>query len=399
VPFAAAKDLAIVSLPLLALTIASFGIGTTEFIIMGLLPEISASLRVSIPQAGLLVSAYAFGVAFGAPAVAVATARLPRKIALLALMGIFIAGNAGCALAPSYALLILARVVTSFAHGAFFGIGSVAARDLAAPGKRTQAVAIMFAGLTLANVLGVPFGTALGQALGWRAPFWAVILIGLAAGSAIARFIPAGLPGSKQGIAAEFLTLRHPRVLLPMAISALASVSMFSVVTYITPLLEQVSGLTPHGVTIALLFYGLGLTSGNLAGGGLADWRLLTTITGTFVAVIAVLVLFTVTCHWPLPAVATLTIWGALAFALVSPLQSWVVIAASDAPNLAATLNQGAFNFGNATGAWAGGMALSAGASYATLPWLGAAIAAVALAVTLFAVRGVRGAQAVELTP
>lgn len=381
------------SLPLLALTIASFGIGTTEFIIMGLLPDISASLHVSIPQAGLLVSAYAFGVAFGAPAVAVATARLPRKTALLALMGIFIAGNLGCAVAPSYALLILARVVTSFAHGAFFGIGSVTARDLAAPGRRTQAVAIMFAGLTLANVLGVPFGTALGQALGWRAPFWAVILIGVAAAGAIARFIPGHLPGSKQGIAAEFLTLRHPRVLLPMAISTLSSVSLFSVVTYVTPLLEQVSGLTPHGVTIALLFFGLGLTIGNLAGGWLADWRLLTTIVGAFVAVIAVLLLFTVTCHWPIPAVATLTLWGALAFALVSPLQSWVVIAASDAPNLAATLNQGAFNFGNATGAWAGGVALGAGAGYAALPWLGAAIAAIALAVTFFAVRDVREAR------
>ena len=376
-------------LPLLALTIASFGIGTTEFIIMGLLPEVSESLHVGVPQAGLLVSGYAFGVAFGSPLVAVATARLPRRTALLALMAVFILGNIGCAMAQSYAFLMVARVVTSFAHGAFFGIGSVVARDLVAPNRRARAVAIMFAGLTLANVLGVPFGTALGQAFGWRAPFWVVVGIGLLAGGAIARTIPA-LPGSTTGLLAEFGTLRHPRVLLPMAISTLSSVSLFIVVTYITPLLEQVSGLTPHGVTIALLLFGLGLTFGNLAGGRLADWRLVTTVVGTFATVIAVLALFTVTSHWPVPAIATLTLWGALAFALVSPLQSWVVEAASDAPNLAATLNQGAFNFGNATGAWAGGVALGAGMDYATLPWLGAGVAAIALALTLVAARGVR---------
>lgn len=375
-----------IPLPLLALTIASFGIGTTEFIIMGLLPDVSASLGVSIPTAGLLVSAYAFGVAFGSPFVAIATARLRRKTALLILMAIFILGNIGCAMAPTYGLLMAARIATSLAHGAFFGIGSVVARDLVPPHRRTQAVALMFAGLTLANVLGVPFGTGLGQALGWRMPFFIVAVIGVLAAAAIARTIP-DLPGSTGGLAAEILTLRHPRVLMPMAISTLSSVSLFSVLTYITPLLEQVSGLTPHEVTIALLLFGVGLTGGNLIGGRLADWRLATTVIGAFVAVILVLALFTVTSHSAVPAVATLTLWGALAFALVSPLQSWVVDAASDAPNLAATLNQGAFNFGNATGAWAGGAALGAGMSYAALPWLGAIVAAVALALTLAAVR------------
>jgi DHA1 family inner membrane transport protein len=364
-------------LPLLALVIASFGIGTTEFVIMGLLPDVSESLRVSVPRAGLLVSGYAYGVAFGSPLIAIATARLPRKTALVLLMAIFTVGNIGCALAPTYATLMLARVVTSFAHGAFFGIGSVVARDLVAPNRRTQAVAIMFAGLTLANVLGVPFGTALGQALGWRAPFWAVTVIGLMAGGAIARFIPAGMPGSTTGLAAEFLTLRHPRVLIPMAISTLSSVSLFSVVTYITPLLEHVSGLTPHGVTIALLLFGLGLTIGNLVGGRLADWRLTTTVIGAFVAVIAVMVLFTATSHWPAPAMATLTLWGALAFALVSPLQSWVVDAASDAPNL-------------------GGVALDAGLGYGALPWIGASVAAVALALTLVAARGAVEGRVIE---
>ncbi len=383
-------------LPLLALALASFGIGTTEFIIMGLLPDVAHDLSVSVPQAGLLVSGYAFGVAFGAPLVAIATSRMPRKGALLALMAIFILGNLGCALAPTYALLMVARVVTAFAHGAFFGIGSVVARDLVPPGKKAQAVAVMFSGLTLANVLGVPFGTALGQAMGWRFPFLVVTAIGVFAAAAIAYAIPSHLKGSKNGIGAEFVALREPRVLLPMAISVLSSVSLFSVFTYIAPLLEGVSGLSPHAVTWALLLFGLGITIGNLVGGRLADWKLVGTVIGSFVGVALVLSLFTVTSHAAVPALITLFVWGALTFALASPLQVWVVEAAADAPNLAATLNQGAFNFGNATGAWLGGAALSSGLAYAHLPWIGAAVAVLALAVTL-AARGGAATLGVDL--
>jgi DHA1 family inner membrane transport protein len=379
----------VLSRPLIALAVASFGIGTTEFIIMGLLPDVSRDLGVSIPRAGLLVSGYAYGVAFGAPLVAIATARLPRKAALLMLMAIFTLGNLGCALAPSYALLMTARVATSFAHGAFFGIGSVVARDLVPARKKAQAVAVMFSGLTLANVLGVPFGTALGQAEGWRFPFFVVVAIGLGAAAAIALWVPA-MPGSSNRIATEFGTLRQPRVLLPMAISVLSSVSLFCVFTYVAPLLEQVSGLAPHQVTLALLLFGVGITAGNLVGGRLADWRLVTTVVAAFAGVALVLAIFTVTSHAAIPAQVTLFVWGALAFAVASPLQIWVVEAAADAPNLAATLNQGAFNFGNATGAWLGGAALGAGLGYAELPWLGAGIALVALAVTLAARAGAR---------
>ena len=380
-------------MPLLALAIAAFGIGTTEFIIMGLLPDVARDLAVSVPRAGFLVSGYAFGVAFGAPLVASATARLPRKTALLLLMGVFILGNVGCALAPTYALLMTARVLTSFAHGAFFGIGSVVARDLVPPRKKAQAVAIMFSGLTLANVLGVPFGTALGQVMGWRFPFFIVTAIGLLAAVAIAVFVPSGLPGSGNRIAKEFGALRQPRVLLPMGISVLSSISLFSVFTYIAPLLEHVSGLTPHQVTIALVLFGVGITFGNLVGGRLADWRLVATVIGALGCVAIVLALFTVTSHAALPAMATLTVWGALTFAVASPLQVWVVEAAAEAPNLAATLNQGAFNFGNATGAWAGGIALSAGLPYAQLPWLGAIVAIIALGVTLLARAGAAALQ------
>ena len=373
-------------LPLLALTVASFGIGTTEFIIMGLLPSLADDLNVTIPQAGLLVSGYAYGVAFGAPLVAIATAKLPRKTALLGLMAIFILGNIGCATAPTYAMLMLARIGTSFAHGAFFGISSVVARDLVPPNRKAQAVAIMFSGLTLANVLGVPFGTALGQAMGWRFPFFVVTIIGLLAAGAIAIAIPSGLAGSS-GISSEFGALRQIRVLLPMAISVLSSISLFSVFTYIAPLLENVAGLTPHAVTIALLLFGVGITIGNLVGGRLADWRLVGTVAGSFVGVILILALFTLTSHSGVPAMATVLVWGVLSFAVGAPLQLWVVEAATDAPNLAATLNQGAFNFGNATGAWAGGAALGAGLGYAQLPWLGAGVAFLALLVT-FAARG-----------
>ncbi|SFL60856.1 MFS transporter, DHA1 family, arabinose polymer transporter [Bradyrhizobium sp. NFR13] len=371
------------SLPILALAAASFGIGTTEFVIMGLLPDVARSLSVTIPQAGHLVSGYAMGVVIGAPIVAMATAGIPRKTALLALMALFTIGNLGCALAPDYWLLMTARVVTAFAHGAFFGIGAVVASNLVPREQRTQAISLMFAGLTLANVLGVPFGTALGQAAGWRAAFWAVVAIGIFAFLAIARFVPSGMPGTRGGLAKEFRALGRWPVLLPMLISTIASVSMFSLFTYITPLLEEVTGLTPHGVTGALLAIGVGLTIGNLIGGRLADRNLLSTIIGAFVCLVIVLGALALVVHMALPTLALLILWGGIAFALVSPLQIWVVDAATDAPNLASTLNQGAFNLGNATGAWIGGVALNAGVHYAQLPLLAALVATVGLGLTL----------------
>ncbi|GJE58152.1 MFS transporter [Methylobacterium trifolii] len=371
------------SLPILALAVASFGIGTTEFVIMGLLPEVAHSFGVTIPQAGYLVSGYALGVVVGAPLVAIATAGLPRKTALLALMAVFLAGNVGCALAPTYALLMLARIATAFAHGAFFGIGAIVARDLVPREKRAQAVSLMFTGLTLANVLGVPLGTALGQAAGWRATFWAVVGIGVAAGLAIQVFVPAGIPGTKGGLAREFRTLGRWPVLRPMLISTLSSVSLFTVFTYITPFLTGVTGLTSHGVTGALFAAGIGLTAGNLIGGRLADRNLIATVIGSFLGLIAVLALLALVARYEVATLAVLVVWSALAFALVSPLQIWVVEAATDAPNLASTLNQGAFNLGNATGAWLGGSALSLGAGYGQLPLIAAGVAALGLGLAL----------------
>jgi DHA1 family inner membrane transport protein len=366
-------------LPLLALAMASFGIGTTEFVIMGLLPDVAGDLAVSIPKAGLLVSGYALGVTFGAPIVAVATARLDRRSALLLLIGIFILGNFFCAVAPSYELLMAARIATAFCHGAFFGLGAVVAAQVVPAERRAQAIALMFTGLTLANVLGVPFGTALGQALGWRATFWAVVGIGVAAALALHAWLPRGLKSSGGSLLQEARSLGRAQVLLAMLISVLASASLFSVFTYIAPILETVTRESPHQVTWALVVFGAGLTLGNLVGGRLGDWRLMPSVIAIFILLIAALCGFTVTDRAPWLALLTLFVWGGLTFALVSPLQMRVMSEASDAPNLASTLNQGAFNLGNASGAFAGGIALTHGFAYGSIPWIGAALAAAGL--------------------
>jgi DHA1 family inner membrane transport protein len=364
---------------LLALAMASFGIGTTEFVIMGLLPNVAGDLGVSIPKAGMLVSGYALGVVFGAPVLAVATARLDRRRALLLLIGIFILGNFLCAVAPSYEVLMASRIAAAFCHGAFFGLGSVVAAQVVPAEKKARAIALMFTGLTLANVLGVPFGTALGQALGWRATFWAVVGIGVAAAVALYAWLPRGIPSPRASLMQEARSLGRPQVLLAMLISVLASASLFSVFTYIAPILEEVTRESPHQVTWALVVFGAGLTLGNLVGGRLGDWRLMPSVIAIFILLIGVLAGFTVTDRASWVALPTLFVWGGLTFALVSPLQMRVMSEASDAPNLASTLNQGAFNLGNASGAFASGVALTDGVAYGSIPWIGVALATAGL--------------------
>jgi DHA1 family inner membrane transport protein len=378
-------------LPLLALALATFGIGTTEFVIMGLLPDVSADLKVPIPEAGLLVTAYALSVAFGSPFLAIATARMNRRGALLLLMGVFILGNLLCALAPSYSLLMAARIVCALCHGAFFGLGTVVAAALVPQEKRTQAIAMMFGGLALANVLGVPFGTALGNAFGWRQTFWAVVAIGFVASFALYAWLPRDVPTPPIRLIQEARSLGSTQVLLAMVISVLASASLFGVLTYITPILENVTRLSAGSVTLMLLLFGVGLTLGNLLGGRLGDWRLMPSLIGILVLLAPLLALFTMTSKAVIPAAATIFCWGLLAFALISPLQMRVVNEAAGAPSLASTLNQGAFNLGNATGAWLGDVGLTHGLPYDQLPWIGAALAAVAL---LFTIISYRRAQA-----
>ncbi len=380
-------------LPLIALAIASFGIGTTEFIIMGLLPDLSRDLGVSIPSAGMLVTGYALGVTFGAPVVAVAMSRFRRKTALMLLLGVFIVGNFLCAVAPTYTLLLLARILTALCHGAFFGIGAVVATSLVPRDQRSRAVALMFTGLTLANIFGVPLGTALGQWAGWRSAFWAIVPIGVLAAAAVAWLVPAQRDGAPVRLLREFGVLRRPQVLLAMSMSVLSSASLFAVFTYITPLLENVTGLSPHHVTFVLLLFGVGITIGNLVGARLADWRQTPALIGIFAVYALVGASLAYASHSATPAIVCVLIWGAVAFSPGAALQTRVVDNAVEAPNLASTLNQGAFNLGNAMGAWTGGIALSAGASYDSLPLLAASFAASALALAVFsAVLGSRRA-------
>ncbi|UXN60449.1 MFS transporter [Phyllobacterium zundukense] len=371
-------------LPILALAIASFCIGTTEFVIMGLLPEVAADLGVSIPGAGLLVTGYALGVVIGAPIIAIATASLPRKSVLIGLAMLFVVGNLFCAIAPNYWMLMVARVVTAFGHGAFFGIGSVVAANLVPRHKRASAIALMFAGLTLANILGVPAGTALGEIYGWRATFYAVVAIGIAAVIAIVLLVPATREEQKGGgFISEIRVLGKLQVWLAMLISALASAGLFAVFTYIKPILTDVSGISTSAVTWVLLLFGAGMTVGNIIGGKLADWKLMPTVIGTLVALMFIHAIFAEVSGNAVAAIVVVFVWGVLTFVIVPPLQMRVVETAEEAPNLAATLNQGAFNVGNASGAWIGGAALTWGVSYQNLPFVGSALAVIAVLVAV----------------
>ncbi|MGX5804206.1 MFS transporter [Bradyrhizobium sp. Arg314] len=371
-------------LPILALAIASFCIGTTEFVIMGLLPEVAASLQVNISSAGLLVTGYALGVVFGAPVVAMATAHLPRKRVLVGLAALFVVGNLLCAIAPNYWMLMAARVFTAFGHGAFFGIGSVVAASLVPRNKRAIAIALMFSGLTLANILGVPAGKALGEAFSWRTPFLAVVGTGLISVAAVAWLVPSDVAQPRGGgLRGELRVLAKLQVWLAMLIAALASASLFAVFTYIKPYLTDVSGLSTAAVTWVLLLFGVGMTIGNIIGGRLADWKLMPTVIGTLLLLAVLFVGFKEFGAIGSVAIGMVFMWGLLLFVVVPPLQIRVVEAASEGPNLAATLNQGAFNVGNAGGAWLGGIALNCGVSYANLPLVGAALALVAVAVAV----------------
>ncbi len=373
-------------IPLLALAVAAFGIGTSEFIIMGLLPNLASSFHVSIPRAGMLVSGYALSVTIGSPIVAVAIARLERKTALLLLMGIFTLGNLACAVAPTYGLLFSARILTALCHGAFFGTGSIVAADLVPRKQRAQAIALMFSGLTLANVLGVPAGTALGQAFGWRASFWAIVPIGLIASAFLFWLLPRQ-PAGDNSLIHEFRILRRPQVLLVLAMSTLASASLFCVFTYIAPMLETVTGISPHAVTIVLLLFGIGITGGNFLGGWLSDWRQMPSIIGTLVVLLFVLLSLYSAEHFVIPAVGIILFWGFVQFAAGSPLQARIVEQAHGAANLASTLNQGAFNLGNALGASIGGVMLSIGFGYRSLPLASAVVAVLALLLALWSFR------------
>lgn len=369
-------------IPILALALAAFAIGTTEFVIMGILPQVASDLSVTIPSAGFLVSGYALGVAVGAPILAVLTRHIAKKKTLLLLLAIFILGNLLSALAPNYGILMMSRVIASFAHGSFFGIGAVVAAGLVAENKRASAIALMFTGLTLANVLGVPLGTLLGQAYGWRATFWAVSALGVIAAIATYFLVPRIENTKNIDFMGELSVLKQPQVLLALLMTILGFGGIFTAFTYITPLLQDVTGFSPHGVTAILFLFGIGLTLGNTIGGRLADWKLMPSMVAILIALAIVETAFAFTVHSKPGTAITVFIWGVVGFAIVPALQIRVVAEAALAPNLASTLNIGAFNLGNAGGALLGGLIISDG-GLIYVPLGAAGVAILALIVTL----------------
>jgi DHA1 family inner membrane transport protein len=374
---------------LYALTIGAFGIGTTEFVIMGLLLQVAADLKVTIAAAGLLISGYALGVFVGAPLLTAATSRLPRKAALVALMVIFTLGNLACALAPNYEVLMAARVLTSLAHGTFFGIGAVVATNLVAADRKASAISIMFTGLTVATLLGVPAGAWLGLHFGWRATFWAVAAIGVLATAIIAVFVPKD-HGDRSGIAIreEVKVLARPQVLLGLAATVLGYAGVFAVFTYIQPMLTRISGFSESAVSPILLVFGVGMIVGNLVGGKLADRRLLPTLVGSLALLALVLGAMTFALHNAIAAVLFTGLLGAAAFATVAPLQLRVLQQAQGAgESLASSFNIAAFNLGNAIGAWLGAAVIERGPGLTAIPGAAALLTVAGLAIVLWSVR------------
>ena len=372
-------------LGLYALTAGAFGIGTTEFVIMGLLMQVAADLQVSIAAAGLLISGYALGVFVGAPLLTAATQRMPRKAVLVALMIVFTLGNLACALAPNYELLMTARVITSLAHGTFFGVGAVVATGLVSEDRKASAISIMFTGLTVATLLGVPAGAWLGLEYGWRATFWAVTAIGVFATVIIATLVPADRSAlAPLAFRDELRVVGRPQVLLGLLMTVLGFGGMFTVYAYIQPLLTQVTGFADAAVSPILLVFGVGMIIGNLVGGRFADRRLATALLGTLALLVLVMGAMGFALHSRWAMVLFTGLLGAAAFATVSPLQLWVLRKARDAQSLASSLNIGAFNLGNALGAWLGGVVISHGLGLSALPWVAALVPASAFMVALW---------------
>ena len=371
---------------LIALALGGFGIGLTEFVIAGLLPEVAADFHVDEATAGWLISGYALAVVVGALGLTAAATRIPRKAALLGLMVLFIGGNLLSAIAPDYGVMLAGRILAALCHGAFFGIGSVVAAGLVAPEKQARAIAVMFTGLTAANVLGVPFGTLLGQAFGWRSTFWAITVIGVAAMIGVALLVPRDAGDRPTaGLRGELSAFRSGQVWLSLAATVLGFGGMFGAFTYIAYTLTGVSGFASSAVPWLLILFGLGLFAGNWVGGRLADRSIDGTLLWLLGALAVVLVGFALVAGIPVGAVIALVLMGAFGFATVPALQLRVLSYASHAPTLASGGNIAAFNLGNALGAWLGGLTIAAGLGYTSPLWVGAAMTVGALVVIAIA--------------
>lgn len=376
-----------IPLALYALMAGAFGIGTTEFVIMGLLPEVSRDLQVSIPMAGLLISGYALGVAVGAPIMSILMAKFSRKRSLLWLMAIFTLGNLICAVAPDYTTLMIARVVTSFAHGTFFGIGAVVATSLVPKDKRALAIALMFTGLTVANVVGVPAGTWLGQLLGWRSTFWAVTMIGPLALAAIYFLVPSDHHAEKVAVKSEINALLQPQVIAGLLLTIIADTGLFAILTYVAPILTDVAHFSPAAISPVFLLFGVGMVIGNIIGAKLADINLDKTLIGALMFIIATLASFSLFSHNQIAVVSLVGLLGIAGFAMVPSLQIKILEKASGAPTLASAMNIGAFNVGNAAGAWVGGLVISSGLGLTSIGWIAACIVFVGLVLAVVELR------------
>ncbi|WP_395449184.1 MFS transporter [Aminobacter sp. UC22_36] len=376
-------------LAIFALTIAAYAIGTTEFVIVGLLPTVAQDLHITLPLAGLIVSVYALGVTFGAPMLTALTGRIERKPLLLGLMALFVVGNTAAALSPSYELLLVARVLSAFAHGVFFSVGATIAADLVPENRRASAIAMMFMGLTVAIVTGVPLGTFIGQTFGWRATFWGVSLLGVIAFAGIAALLPSTLnKAAPSSLLDQVRVLGSGRLLLVFAMTALGYGGTFVTFTYLASILEQVTGFQASSVGLILVLYGLAIAVGNIAGGRIADRNPVKALTVLFALQAAVLVLFSFTAVSPMWTPATLAGLGFLSFANVPGLQLYVVQLAKEhrpgAVDVASALNIAAFNLGIALGAWIGGVVVASPLGLGATPWVGAVLVAGAFVLTVW---------------
>lgn len=368
---------AFISIVLLAMS--CFVIGTAEFVIMGILPDVAQDLNISIPKAGWLITAYALGMAFGGTTFALVASKLKRKTALIALLAVFGLCNALCGYAPGYGMLVVARVLAASAQGAFFGIGAVMAASLVPPNRQASAVAMMLTGITLANVLGVPLGTALGHWLGWRTPFLAIALLSIAGTFGLAAALPSSRDEQKVDLATEIAALADRRIWISLASTVLFTTAIFPVFTYVAPLLQEETGLSSDWVAITLLGIGVGMTIGSYLGGRLSDWSLETALTAIPLAIAVATIALRWTSHDFAAAELNWLVWGCATFAAIPTSQVSVMRFGSKAPNLVSTLNIGALNIGIALGARVGGAALESGYRLLDIPVIGMLIAILAL--------------------
>lgn len=366
-------------LALLALAVVAFGIGTTEFATMGLLPQIADGVGVSVPQAGNLVSAYALGVVVGAPVLTGVGARLPHKRLLLLLTGLFVIGNVASAVAPGFGTLFAARFLAGLPHGALFGVGAVVASRLVAPERAARAVSMMFLGLTVANIVGVPAGTALGQQLGWRFAYGAVAVIGLVALASLALFVPHQPRTGQTGVRHELRAMGNRQVAIGLATAVVGFGGFFAVYSYLVPMLTHLTGISDSSTTLVLALYGVGMTLGTLIAGPFTDRALRPTLYVGLVLLAGALVAFYFTVHSTVPALVTIAFLGAMGSFITTPVQMLLMAKAKDAPTMAAASNHSAFNLANAGGAWLGGLTISAGWGWASPSLVGAVLAAAGL--------------------